>query len=158
MTYSYSEHNLFKSSVYLKLFVLSIHLCRLDITYTQNEVCKPQLVLSSSPNDDATLLQGHAPAKVKPYTNQRSEWYMAVYLHGLVAESCSALSSSASQNLSAVFCRHSLHESVNLFSLELLRLISSFHLNILLPKSKHIKHFNFNSRQTRGKKHINKPL
>ena len=54
----------------------------------------------------------------------------------LVAESCSALCSSASENLSAVSSSHSLHETMNLLPLKLLRLICSFHLSLSsLPSS-----------------------
>ena len=44
-----------------------------------------------------------------------------------ITKSCSVLCSSACENLSAILSRHSLHKSVFFFSLELLRLICSFH-------------------------------
>ena len=48
--------------------------------------------------------------------------------HFLVGQTCSALGSSGSQNLSPVSCCHSLAETMLFFSLKFFRLISSFHV------------------------------
>ena len=45
-----------------------------------------------------------------------------------MGQSLSSLSSTASQNLSAVSVRHALHEAMLLFSVQLLGLVRSFHV------------------------------
>ena len=50
----------------------------------------------------------------------------------LVCEHFSALCSSASEHLTAVSCGHSFHKAVLFFSVELLRLVCSFHCFLLL--------------------------
>lgn len=49
-----------------------------------------------------------------------------------VGESCSAFCASSLENLAAVSRAHSFSEAVNLFTLDFLRLICSFHLSHLL--------------------------
>lgn len=49
-----------------------------------------------------------------------------------IGESCSAFCASSLENLAAVRRAHSFTEAVNFFTLDLLRLICSFHLSHLL--------------------------